>query len=268
MQMGIRMKTYKAIEAIGNKIIQDGLCEAILLKGSIGRGDDDAYSDVDMYAVVTNKNYEAFLERRHSYLNAYNSIVYTTENDFGMKQTLAIFSDALHFDLYTVIKEEFPCYGEPIKVYHDPDNLFGEYRVETKRLNKEQLVNCFNSTLYYFVEADSAYQRKNYAWTARIMDEAVAGAAMLIRYIYDKEYAYLGLKKLNEKIPSEQYSWVEEAYKNLREDGFTIANAYVIRILEFVLENLEEEMKGAFDLNFFRWLKENLHTILFQNSIK
>ncbi|BCJ95778.1 hypothetical protein acsn021_33470 [Anaerocolumna cellulosilytica] len=262
------MKTYKAIEAVGSKIIQDGLCEAILLKGSIGRGDDDAYSDVDMYAVVTKKNYESFLERRLSYLNAYNSIVYTTENDFGMKQTLAIFSDVLHFDLYTVTKEDFPCYGEPIKVYYDPDNLFGEYKVETKRLSKEQLVNCFNNTLYYFVEADSAYQRKNYAWTARIMDEAVANAAILLRYIYDKEYAYLGLKKLNELIPEEQYNWVEGAYKNLTPEGFTIANAYIIRILEFVLENLSEEIIGVFDLKFLQWIKDNLHAVLFQNSIK
>ncbi|MBE5961231.1 MAG: hypothetical protein E7256_07570 [Lachnospiraceae bacterium] len=46
------MRTYDAIEVIGQKVINRGLCEAILLKGSIGRGDDDEFSDVDMYLIV------------------------------------------------------------------------------------------------------------------------------------------------------------------------------------------------------------------------
>ena len=46
------MKTYEAITVISNHIIDDGLCDAIILKGSIGRGDDDEFSDVDMYLIV------------------------------------------------------------------------------------------------------------------------------------------------------------------------------------------------------------------------
>lgn len=70
------MKTYATIDKIGQAIIVDGLCEAIVLKGSIGRGDDDEYSDVDMYAIVTEENYQAFMERRETYLKSYRDIVF------------------------------------------------------------------------------------------------------------------------------------------------------------------------------------------------
>lgn len=61
---GYEMRTYEAIEKVSNAIIADGLCEAILVKGSIGRGDDDEYSDVDMYVVVKNEILKSFLEKR------------------------------------------------------------------------------------------------------------------------------------------------------------------------------------------------------------
>ena len=69
------MRTYDAIRAIGNRVIGDNLCDAILLKGSIGRGDDDEYSDVDMYLVVAPENMDAVLQKRCEYLSAYKEIV-------------------------------------------------------------------------------------------------------------------------------------------------------------------------------------------------
>lgn len=84
------MKTYNAINKIGQTIIADELCEAIVLKGSIGREDDDEYSDVDMYAIVTEENYQLFMERREKYLKSYRDVVFLEENDFGVKQMLVL----------------------------------------------------------------------------------------------------------------------------------------------------------------------------------
>jgi predicted nucleotidyltransferase len=57
------VKTYDAIERISKAIIDDDLCEAIVIKGSIGRGDDDEYSDVDMYAVVNETDRATFMTK-------------------------------------------------------------------------------------------------------------------------------------------------------------------------------------------------------------
>lgn len=64
------MRTYETIRAISQKIIEDNLCDAILLKGSIGRGDDDEYSDIDMYLIVSPENMDSVLQKRYEYLLA------------------------------------------------------------------------------------------------------------------------------------------------------------------------------------------------------
>ena len=60
---GIR-RLDEAIARIGGAAAADGLCEAVLLKGSIARGDADEFSDIDLYLVVSPQNRDAVLERR------------------------------------------------------------------------------------------------------------------------------------------------------------------------------------------------------------
>lgn len=256
------MKTYDAIEKIGQVVIEDGLCEAIVLKGSIGRGDDDEYSDIDMYVVVTEDNYDTFMQRRYSYLSTYRDIVFMEENDFGVKQMLAIYDNALHVDFYTVTMDKID-HSNPVKVYYDPKHLFDNYIVEHNPMMHEKLAQLFNSTLYYFVEASSAYARKNYPWAARIMDDAVAGAATLLRYEYDKDYTYLGLKKINEILPREEYMLIESAYANMNEDGFQQTNRDILAMLEIALQRLPKKVIELCNMKFYNWCNANVNVTLF-----
>lgn len=259
------MKTYKAIDKIGQAIIADCLCEAIVLKGSIGRGDDDEYSDVDMYAIVTEENYQLFMERREKYLKSYRDIVFLAENDFGVKQMLAIYDDALHVDLYTTTMENLD-HGNPVKVYYDPMNLFDNYQVINKMFTNEELISIFDESLYYFVEAASAYARKNYPWTAHILAGAIANCAVLMRNRYDKEYAFLGLKKINEILPEEEYALIEGAYANLNKDGFQKANTYILQMLELIFNSMEESIRSTCNIKFYDWCKENVNVTLFASK--
>lgn len=54
------MRTYDAIQKVSKSIIEDNICDAIIVKGSIGRGEDDEYSDVDMYAIVSEEKWMNF----------------------------------------------------------------------------------------------------------------------------------------------------------------------------------------------------------------
>jgi predicted nucleotidyltransferase len=56
------MKRYDATKCISDEILRDKLVEALFLKGSIARKEDDEYSDVDMYAAVSSENWNSFLK--------------------------------------------------------------------------------------------------------------------------------------------------------------------------------------------------------------
>lgn len=256
------MKTYDAINAISKKVIDDNLCDAILLKGSIGRGDDDEYSDVDMYLIVSPENMAAVLQKRCEYLLAYKEMVFLEDVNFGLPQKVAIYVDALHVDLYVALKEQIE-HTDPIKVWYDPKGLFDDYSYHRDDMTEKEIADHFSEVLYCFVEADTAYQRKNYAWAAKIMGNAIAEAAILLRYHYDKKYAFLGLKKINEIIPREQYQLLEDAYTYLGKNSFDRSNDCLIRALEVFIARSDDMLKDKLDMRLFAWVKECLGSLLF-----
>lgn len=256
------MRTYDAIEKISKRIIEDNICEAIIVKGSIGRGDDDAYSDVDMYVIVAENRLQEFLDKRIEYLSTYQPIIFYEYQNFVADQVVAIFEDGLHFDLYTVTMETLPQ-KDKIKIVYDPKQLLENYKVGVISITKEDLASSFHNILYTFVEADTAFSRKNYPWTSSMLRYSISDCALLLRYIFDKEYAYLRLKKINEVIPEEQYMWLEEASENLNQQGYQRAIQLIIQILDYVVQQLSEEDMDGFNFEFLKWIKAQIGNTIF-----
>ena len=203
-----------AIARIAGAAVADGLCEAVLLKGSIARGDADEFSDIDLYLVVSPQNRDAGVERREKYLSAYGDVVFVEDVDFGLPQKVAIFSDALHVDLYVAEPKQVGSL-DPVVAAYDPASLFADVTPTRAGVTDEALSRHFSSALYCLVEASSAYGRGNDAWAAKIMSDAVGELSVLVRSLYDRRYAFLGLKKINEVIPAEDYRLLEDVYASL-----------------------------------------------------
>lgn len=259
------MRHYDAVEKVSRAILDGGLCQAILLKGSLARGEEDAYSDVDLYAVVKEKCLDLFLSRRQEYLAAYLPTVMVQEVNFVAPQLVAIYEDGLHFDLYAVTADTLSP-KDVVKAVYDPENLCQSCCEENPAgsgLSPEALAGLFEDALYYFVEADSAYHRKNYPWTARILSGALSNSAKLLRWIYDREHAEWGLKGINHVLPSEQYQWLLVASEHLNCPGFQTANNYILKTLEFVAERIDPEVRPFLNLHFLDWMRQNLNTRLF-----
>ena len=123
------MKRYNATKAVADAILNEGLADALFLKGSMARGDDDNYSDVDMYAVVADENFDDFLARRVGYLEAYKPLLNWEEVNFVGPQIVGIYEDTLHFDLYTVMPGQIPQTGE-MKIIYDKQGLLTNYKPE------------------------------------------------------------------------------------------------------------------------------------------
>jgi predicted nucleotidyltransferase len=256
------MKTYEAIDIISKAIIADGLCEAILVKGSIGRGDDDEFSDVDMYAVVKEEHLDTFLTHRMGYLESYLPLLYASHVNFVAEQIVAIFNNGLHFDLYTVTANTLP-HSDKAKIIYDPANKFSSYEPEYRIIAVEELVYYFDEALYYFIEGDAAYRRGNYPWAQHIMSSTISCSAVLLRYLYDKDYAYLGLKKINEIIPAEQFEWLCGAASRMDRESIDKIMEYLIKLLDYIVDNYPAEISEKFNLKFYYWIKENIGITLF-----
>lgn len=251
-----------AIARIAGAAVADGLCEAVLLKGSIARGDADEFSDIDLYLVVSPQNRDAVLERREKYLSAYGDVVFVEDVDFGLPQKVAIFSDALHVDLYVAEPKQVGSL-DPVVAAYDPASLFADVTPTRAGVTDEALSRHFSSALYCLVEASSAYGRGNDAWAAKIMSDAVGELSVLVRSLYDRRYAFLGLKKINEVIPAEDYRLLEDVYASLGCGNFPGAAQTILGVLDAFLANADNGLAPKLDARFLTWAREGLGALLF-----
>lgn len=257
------MKSHDAVEKISQAMIADGLCRAIFLKGSMGRGEEDAYSDVDLYVVVKDESLDLFLSRWREYLKSYLPAVMVQEVNHCAPQLVAVFEDGLHFDLYAVTADALTI-KDSVKTVYDPENLSRSCCEQAgPAMSCETLAKLFEDALYYFVEADAAYHRKNYPWTARILSAALSNSAILLRWLYDPKHAEWGLKGINCVLPSEQYQWLLVASEHLNCPGFQTANNYILKALEFVAEQVEPDIRARLNLCFLDWMRQRLNVRLF-----
>ncbi|MCL2854979.1 MAG: hypothetical protein FWE21_05105 [Defluviitaleaceae bacterium] len=204
------MDRYKAIKIVGDEILKDGLVEALFLKGSIARGVDDDYSDVDMYAAVTPENREEFLGNRIQYMEKYLPMIYYTESNFVGPQIVGVFEDLLHFDLYTVDADNIPQ-TDNIKVIYDKAGILATYTPAPLGYSDNQLAKMVDSFAFTMLEYYIAHSRGDAVWAARLFSHQAAVVGVVARHVYDKDTAQLGLKGLGKILPPGLYQKLQAA---------------------------------------------------------
>ena len=226
------------------------------------RGDADEFSDIDLYLVVSPQNRDVVLARREKYLAACGDIVFVEDVDFGLPQKVAIFPDALHVDLYVAEPRQVGSL-DPVVAIYDPAGLFESVAPTRPDVTDEELCRHFSSVLYCLVEASSAYGRGNDAWASKIMSDAVGELSVLVRSLYDRRHAFLGLKKINEVIPAEDYRLLEDIYASLGRRDFPEAAQAILNVLDAFLANADGGLAAKLDARFLTWAREGLGALLF-----
>ena len=57
-----------ALKAISESLVEDPLVQAVFVKGSIARGEEDEFSDIDLYCLVKEEDKGDFLNKRIGHL--------------------------------------------------------------------------------------------------------------------------------------------------------------------------------------------------------
>lgn len=259
------MRQEEAIEKVYSEIMKDKLVKAVFLKGSIARGECDEYSDVDFYCMVDEERKEEFLSKRIKYLEAYKQIIYYTEENFVGPQIVAVFEDGLHFDLYTVTKESLHCTDE-IKVLYDPAGLLKNYKNEKFLLSNEEIAKYFDEITFMLLEFETAYMRNDLIWASRLGSHISGYLSIILRYIYDKDNARLGLKRLYKKLDSSMYEKYKNAVDLLGPTYLPKGVVLLCEILEEILGKLPEEILERINKKFFYFMLSKIKQLKTQDS--
>jgi predicted nucleotidyltransferase len=113
------MKVTEALEVLTNSLVKDKRVQAIFIKGSVGREEQDEHSDLDLYCLVDQDDLSDFLLSRIDHLETYGKLLFYDDIYIIAPQIIAVYENMLHVDLFTVTEEIF-VEKDYFKVIYDP----------------------------------------------------------------------------------------------------------------------------------------------------
>lgn len=254
------MEQWNAINMLVSVMKNDKAIRAIFLKGSWARGDGDQDSDVDLYCLVHEEDLESFLEKRLYYLRHYQELLYWSEANFVAPQIVAVFSNGLHLDLYTVTLNTLQQ-TDMIKIIYDPDNLLADYQGSFFELNPDEVFRLFGSLTFSLLEFEAAYKRGNVIWASRLASHISGDLILLLRYVYNPKYAQLGFKKIDQHIPKELYRTLSNAFDRISPSKLPQGLVDLLVILEEIIHKLPAEIRERLNMKFYNFMADRIRSL-------
>ncbi len=221
-----------AVEKIVASLKEDPHVQAIFLKGSMGRGEHDAHSDVDLYCLVNEEDKKEFLESRVEHLQAYRDIILMDDIFIVAPQIIAVFDDLLHIDLFTVTKETFVG-GDHFKVLYDPKRLMDEFmKMQGLALTEAEYRDDVMDVGWFLFQYSKSAARGNDIWAVKMLTNVVHDLGRVLLYRYAPERAKLGLKTIERSLPDSVVEELTEIVEFITPGKHAQAVVQISRLLE------------------------------------
>lgn len=254
------MKQQDSINKILPFLIQDSDVRAVLVKGSVARGESDEFSDVDLYCLVKEDGLETFFKKRVEYLRKYRPFMYLTEANFVGPQIVGVYDNGLHIDLYTVTLETLPKTDE-IKILYDPEKLLIQYKAEPLTIKDDDIIEYFNRISFSMLEFEAAYCRNDLTWASRLGSHMTGYLSIILRYTCDPDNAQLGLKGLFKKIDRNKYDKFFEAIDSLGPSYLPKGVKILAQITNEILKELPKEISDKVNTEFLYFMTKQVNNL-------
>ncbi|WP_226584840.1 nucleotidyltransferase domain-containing protein [Halobacillus litoralis] len=235
------MRQNEAVETITNSLKNDRFVKAVFLKGSMGRGEEDEHSDVDLYVLVEEQDKQEFLQNRQRHLESYQSLIFYDDIYIIAPQIIAVFENLLHVDLFTVTEEAL-IHKDYMKVLYDPDHLMEKHKeFQNLSLSQDDFLYAVDDVAFFFLQYKKAADRGNDLWAVKVANDIGVNLAKVLLQIHCPERAQLGLKTVDRSLPEEVAASLKEAYAYLTIYEHKKGIRVMAELVQFHLNWLEDE---------------------------
>ncbi|MDX5476309.1 MAG: nucleotidyltransferase domain-containing protein [Bacillaceae bacterium] len=209
------MVLEEAVEVIAKSLKQDKRVLAIFLKGSIGRGEHDEHSDIDMYCLVDEEDVEDFNQSRMGHLASYNKLLFYDEIFIVAPQILAVYENLVHVDLFTVTEQTY-IEKDYIKVVYDPANKLEKFKqTQSLTLSKEEFQDAVDDIAWFMFQYKKSSARGNDIWSVNMLHHVMTNLLRVLLHRYNPNRAQLGLKTMELSLPEEIVDLTKNIYDNM-----------------------------------------------------
>lgn len=209
------MHQLHAIEQLVARLKQDPAVEAIFLKGSFGRGEEDVHSDIDLYCLVSEERQTKFLSRRLSHLSVYRPIIWKDEIDIIAPQMIVVYDDLLHIDLFTVTLDSLN-HKDQLRVLYDPKQQLTDFTDTCDlTLSAQEATDEAIDAVWFLFQYKKAAARGNDLWAVEMLRSALIKFAKVLLHHHTPNRAQLGLKTIPTTLPDGPRLSLESIYEVL-----------------------------------------------------
>jgi predicted nucleotidyltransferase len=189
-----------ALEVLSNSLKQDKRVQAIFVKGSLGRGEQDQHSDLDLYCLVEEKDLDGFLQSRIHHLESYGKLLFHDDIFIVAPQILALYENMLHVDLFTVTEKTF-IEKDFFKVIYDPANLLEKHKnTQNLRLSADEFQDAVDDIAWFLFQYKKSAARGNDLWSVNMLNQVMSHLSRVLLHRYKPERAQLGLKTVETSL--------------------------------------------------------------------
>lgn len=204
-----------ALQVLSSSLKQDRRVQAIFVKGSVGRGEHDEHSDLDLYCLVDEKDLDGFLDSRIDHLESYGKLLFHDDIFIIAPQILAVYENMLHVDLFAVTEKTF-IEKDFFKVIYDPDELLSKFVAsQNLRLSEREFQDAVDDIAWFLFQYKKATARGNDLWSVNMLNHVMTHLARVLLYRYKPERAQLGLKTAEASLPEDIVHIVQKIQENL-----------------------------------------------------
>jgi predicted nucleotidyltransferase len=219
-----------ALEVLSNSLKQDKRVQAIFVKGSLGRGEQDQHSDLDLYCLVEEKDLDGFLRSRVRHLESYGKLLFHDDIFIVAPQILALYENMLHVDLFTVTEKTF-IEKDFFKVIYDPANLLEKHKnTQNLRLSADEFQDAVDDIAWFLFQYKKSAARGNDLWSVNMLNQVMSHLSRVLLHRYKPERAQLGLKTVETSLPEELIKNISRIQENITPQKHHIA-AVLLRAL-------------------------------------
>ncbi|HHX80710.1 MAG TPA: hypothetical protein GX692_06580 [Acholeplasmataceae bacterium] len=254
------MEQYKIVEVVSEKIIADRICDAIYLKGEIARQEHDEYSDIDLFVLVSEKDYDFFLDKRIEYLQAYHAILYYNFVFHIHPEVICVYDNGYRINLYAVKDRSFTQYGEIIVIY-DPKKILAEYKKIPYAFSPQEIGELLNLFSLLANDYHVACKRHDVISCLRLANYLFEEFGSLFRLRFDAENAKLGLKHLLKKSDWESRKIIKEIMALLNQEHHLEAVKMMFIALDGLIANFPLKIVEYVNFDFYNFSKKLIMSI-------
>lgn len=199
-----------AIDCFREAVANDRRVRAAFIGGSLASGTWDEHSDLDLYVIVDDGDYEAVFADRRSFLEAMGPVVLAEDFDgFGFDMVVFMLADGVEGELAFGRRSGFAhIHGGPYRVFMDRDGLLEGMTFPPSRPSPSQRRRSVDRTLAWFWRQLSLFATaaaRGRAWTAYGYLEKARREALDLVWLLDAPGSWPGgFEKLEEQPGTER----------------------------------------------------------------